>query len=218
MRVFFAAVLLAVALPASATGPHPAERGPVLSLRAGYGVPSGAVARGGPGVADFAERKFPVGLELGYRLTRHVWPVIAVELAPATPASALCGGGVSCSASDVHVGLQLVVRLLPGALVDPWVAAGAGVEVLNAAGRDASGAVGARTRWSWAGVELPYLEAGVDLAVSSWISVGPWASLSFTRFTSDSVTVEGTDEVSGAVHGRTVHRWMSGGLRATLRL
>jgi hypothetical protein len=216
LRVLFAAVLLGIALPASADGPHPAERGPVLSLRAGYGVPSGAVARGGPGVADFAERKYPVGLELGYRLTRHLWPVLVVELAPATPASALCGGGASCSASDVHLGLQLVFRLLPGALVDPWVAAGAGVEVLNAAGRDTSGL--GTARWSWAGVELPYLEAGLDLAVSSWIAVGPWASLSFTRFTSDSVTVEGADEVSGAVHGRTVHRWISGGLRATLRL
>lgn len=218
MRVLVAAVVLTLAAPAAAAEPRPAERGPILSLRAGYGVPAGDTVRGGPPVSDVVERKFPLGLELGYRLTRRLWAQLAMELAPATPAAALCAGGTSCSASDVHLGLQLVVRLLPGARLDPWVSAGAGVEVLYATVRDAARTGPGRTRWSWAGVELPYVEVGADLALSRWLAVGPWASLSFVRFTSDSVRAEGADEVSGAVHGRTVHRWLSAGLQATLRL
>jgi opacity protein-like surface antigen len=218
MRVLAAAALLALAAPASAADGPQAERGPIFSLRAGYGVPAGDVVRGGPAVSEVAERKFPLGFELGYRLTRRFWAQLDFELAPATPAKALCAGGTSCSASDVRVGAEVVVRLLPGAAVDPWIAAGAGVEVLNAEGRGGPAGAPVRTKWSWAGPELPYLEAGADFAVSSWIGVGPWASISFARFTSDSVKLEGADEVSGATRGRTVHRWVSAGLQATLRL
>ena len=81
-----------------------------------------------------------------------------------------------------------------------------------------SAATPVRTQWSWAGVELPCVEGGVDFALSDWIAVGPWASLTFARFTSDSAKPEGSDEVSGAVRGRTVHRWTSAGLQATLKL
>jgi hypothetical protein len=187
-------------------------------VRAGYGVPSGDVLRGGPAVSDVVERKFPLGFGVGYRLTRRLWAQLSFELAPATPAPALCAGGTSCSASDVRVGAALMVRLLPGARVDPWLAVGAGVEVLNAAGRDTSSGTPSRTQWSWAGVELPSLEAGADVALSSYLGVGPWASLSFARFTSDSAKAEGSETVSGAVRGRSLHRWVAGGLQATLKL
>jgi opacity protein-like surface antigen len=216
MRVLAAAALLVLAAPAAAVDAPQPERGPIFSLRAGYGVPAGDIVRGGPAVSEVAERKFPLGFELGYRLTRRLWAQLAFELAPATPAPALCAGGTSCSASDVRVGAEVVIRILPGARVDPWFAVGAGVEVLNAAGRSGAGPV--RTQWSWAGPELPYVEAGADFAVSSWIGVGPWASLSFARYTSDSVKSDGSDEVSGPTRGRTVHRWVSAGLQATLRL
>ena len=219
MRVLLAAALLALApIAAAAELAPPPERGPIFSVRAGHGVPAGDAVRGGPAVSEIAERKFPLGFELGYRLTRRFWAQLAFELAPATPASPRCAAGTSCSASDVRFGAELMVRLLPGGRVDPWLAAGAGVEVLNAAGRDPAAATPARTEWSWAGLELPFLEAGADVAISDRIGVGPWGSISFVRFTSDSAKVEGAAEVSGAVRGRAVHRWLSGGLQATLKL
>lgn len=215
MRVLAAAALLALAAAAPAAD-LPPDHGPLFALRAGYGMPSGDVVRGGPAVSDLTERKFPLGFGVGYRFSRRLWARLAFELAPATPAAALCAGGTSCSASDLRLGAELVVRLLPGSRVDPWIAAGAGVEVLNAAGR--SGAGGVRTEWSWAGTDLPYLEAGVDVALTRWVGVGPWASISFGRYTSASVKPDGGEEVSGATEGRTVHRWISAGLQATLRL
>jgi hypothetical protein len=218
MRVLVAAALLAVALPAAAEDERLPERGPIFALRAGYAVPSGDLVRGGGAVSQVADRKYPLGFQLGYRLTRRIWAQLGFELAPASPAARLCAGGTSCSASDARLGAEVVLRLLPGARVDPWLAAGAGVEVLNAAGRDEASTTGVRTEWSWAGLDLPYLEAGADVAVTDRIGVGPWASVSFARFTSDSAKVEGGTELSGAVPGRTVHRWYAGGLQATLKL
>lgn len=219
MRVVTAAALLAVAASAEAATPGPStERGPVLSVRAGYGVPAGDTMRAGPAVSEVAERKFPLAFLVGYRLSPRFWALLAFEAAPATPAAPLCAGGTSCSAADVHLGAQLVLRLLPGRRVDPWLGAGVGVEVLSASGHDPASPSPGRTRWSWAGIELPYVEAGADVALTDWIGLGPWASLTFARYTSDSVRVEGSDTVSGAIRGRTVHRWVAGGLQATLRL
>lgn len=212
VRLLLAAALLA---PALALAQAPAESGPLFALRGGAGLPDGRVARGGPVISDLVERKFPLGFEVGYRLSGRFWAQLGFELAPATPAPALCAA-TACSASAVRVGAQLVMRLLPGAWLDPWVGAGVGVEVLNAEGRDA--ASGARTEWSWAGVELPFLEAGADVALSDRIALGPWASISFARYTSDSVRVGEAAAVSGAVRGRALHRWVSGGLQATLKL
>lgn len=210
--------LLAPLAAAGADAPPPPslERGPVFALRGGVAVPSGDVARGGPAVEDLVERKIPLGFELGYRVSRRFWAELQFELAPGTPAASLCAAGTSCEASDVRVGAHAVLRLLPGAWLDPWLGVGVGVEVLNAKGLDGGG--GARTERSWAGVELPCVEAGADVAISDRIGVGPWASLSFVRFSSESVRVGSGTTVSGAVHGRSVHRWASAGLQATLRL
>ena len=209
------AVLLA-APAARAAAPALPETGPLLALRAGFGVPQGSIARAGPDVSDVVARKVPLGFELGYRLGRRVWGELQFEIAPATAASALCAAGTSCSASDVRFGLALQLRLLPDRRIDPWIGVGAGVEVMNAEGLDAATAT--RTEWSWAGLELPFVEAGVDVAVSREVAVGPWASVGFGRFTSESMRANGGDTVSGAVHGRATHRWLTAGLRATLKL
>ncbi|HEX9400323.1 MAG TPA: hypothetical protein VF912_09460 [Anaeromyxobacter sp.] len=220
MRARRLVLLVLATLPgapvARAAAPEVPTTGPLLAVRAGVGVPQGGISRGAPDVRDVVARKVPLGFELGYRLSRRVWGELQFEIAPAWAASSLCAAGTSCSASQVRFGLALQLRLLPDRRVDPWVGLGAGVEVLNAEGLDA--ATAARTEWSWAGLELPFIEAGLDVAVSRQVGVGPWASVGFGRFTSESVRPEGGTTVSGAVHGRTTHRWFTVGLRATLKL
>jgi hypothetical protein len=209
--------LLAAAPPATAQPQPPLlESGPFFALRAGYAVPSGDVETGGHALSDLVAAKAPLGLEIGYRLSRRFWAVLSFELAPAWPASAVCAGGSSCSASDARAGVLLQVRILPGDRIDPWVGAGVGVEVLNVSGRDP--ATGMHTEWSWAGVELPVVEAGADVAVTERIGVGPWAGLTFARFTSQSVKVDGGTGVNAGVLHRASHRWLSAGVQATLKL
>ncbi len=216
LRPLLAAALLAPVLARAQVADPNAESGPLFALRAGVGVPAGDVSSGGPQVSDFVEGAVPVGFELGYRLSRRFWVELGFELAPAKPASPLCAAGTACSASDVRIVVQLVLRLLPGSRVDPWLGVGAGAEALNAEGLDAG--TGARAEWTWMGFVLPALEAGADVALSDRIALGPWASLSFAQFTTDSVKPSGGGTVSGPVHGRVTHRWLSAGLQATLRL
>src|SRR5512143_3120902 len=89
VRPFVVLALLAPALARAEAVAPPQDSGPIFSLRAGIGVPSGDVGSAGPAVADLVERKYPLGFELGYRLSRRFWAQLHVELAPATAASAL---------------------------------------------------------------------------------------------------------------------------------
>lgn len=196
--------------------PPVGDVGPFAALRAGLGGPWGDIADGGPRVSDYADAKLPLGFELGYRLGRRLWTELYFELAPARAARALCAGGAACSASDVRLGLAAIVRLAPGARLDPWVALGAGIEVMNAKGRDA--ATGEITAVSWAGVEAPVLEAGLDVALSDYAGVGPWLSASLSHFTTGSARDAEGDTSAGRIEARGRHGWISGGVKLTLRL
>jgi hypothetical protein len=209
--------LLAGALPARPEVPAAASAGPFFGLRAGIALPYGDVAQDGPRVEDLVDRKFPLGLELGYRFHQRIWGELFFDLAPASATSELCAGGAECSASDFRVGIAFLVRLAPRAFLDPWLGAGVGIEVLNVEGRNAA-AGGAPYEWSWFGLELPFVEAGVDVAVTTRLAIGPWISATLARFTSDSARASGGDTVSGAVASRAWHGWYSGGIKATLHL
>lgn len=217
MRARRPVVLALLALAAgSARAEPPAAAGPFFAIHAGYGVPNGDIARAGPPLEDFVERKLPLGVEIGYRFNRRIWGELFFDLAPGEAAAALCPEGVSCSASDVRLGVGMLVRLAPHARLDPWLGVGVAVEVLNAEGFNA--AAGARYEWSWFGFELPYVEAGVDVAVSDRVSVGPWISATLARFTSESVRPAGGGTDSGKVEDRANHGWLTAGLKATLKL
>jgi hypothetical protein len=190
--------------------------GPFFGVHAGFGVPRGDIARSGPPVREVMEHKVPLGIDLGYRFNRWVWGELFFDLGPGSAASALCARDTSCSASDFRLGVAVLFRLAPRALLDPWLGVGIGIEVLNAKGFDAT--TGARLEWSWFGYELPFVEAGVDVAVSDRISVGPWGSLTLARFTKESIKPSGGTTVSGSIDDRATHRWLSAGLKATLRL
>jgi hypothetical protein len=213
-RVLLAIVALAAASPARAKDAV-ASSGPIFALRAGLGVPTGDIARGGPAVHDVVERKIPLGLEIGYRIGQRIWGELIFELAPARAASDLCIGGVDCFASDARIGLAVLFRLAPRSLVDPWVGVGVGVEVMNAQGWNS--ATSSEFEWSWAGLELPFVEAGLDVRVSQRVVVGPWASMTVARFTSESIEA-GSGTTSGKIHDRATHGWLSGGIKATLKL
>jgi hypothetical protein len=216
--LLLALAALAAAPAARAEVPRGTGAGPLFALRAGVGFPRGEIRRDGPDVRDYVERKIPLGLELGYRFGERIWGEFFFELAPASAASSLCAAGVECYASDARLGVAVLLRLAPRWRVDPWVGLGVGVEVLNAKGWNASAAPPAHYEWSWAGVELPFVETGFDLAVSQRVGVGPWASLTIARFTSESSEKDDGGTVTHKIQDRAYHGWISGGLKATLKL
>lgn len=213
------ALLLAalVANPARAqTAPDPADSGIVLGARVGRGAPYGEVDRDGIAVGDLVEHKIPVGIELGYRFNRRVTGALYLELAPASVQPAYCSPGTPCSASDFRFGLTLQLRLAPGSLIDPWIGAGFGVEVLDVRVWEPAPADADAER-SWAGFELP-LEAGIDLRLHDRFALGPYLSVTAGRFTSASRRPAGGAETRGAIDARADHGWVQAGLRVVLRL
>jgi hypothetical protein len=206
--------LLAAAVPPRA-GAEPArdEEGLLFGVRAGWGLPFGDVARDAP-LADLADGKLPLWLDVGYRFSGHLRGVLYFELAPMSLAA--CPTGAACSAFDVRFGLELQLHPAPRSWLDPWIGVGFGAEHLQATAPPAGGGPEA---WdlSWFGLEVP-VEVGLDLAISDYFTFGPYAAASFAQFTSDSARPPGGPTTSGAVEDRATHGWLQAGLKATLKL
>jgi hypothetical protein len=158
--------------------------------------------------------KVPLWLELGYRFGGRVEGDLYLEAAPAT-VEAACPSNISCSASDVRFGLAVRFHAAPWSRLDPWIAVGFGIEVVNAS-YVPDPALG---RWelSWAGFDLP-IEGGVDLRLSDRVSLGPFVQASFAQFTSSSQRPAGGTTTSGSIDDRDIHGWLEVGLKATLWL
>jgi len=212
------AAVIGLAVPAAAAQPRGVgDDGLVIAVRVGWGLPFGDVSRDPPALAvkEVAEAKMPFSLDLGYRFNRRVWGEIFFELAPARVADGSCAASASCSASDVRIGVAMQLHLAPAATFDPWIGLGVGVEVLST---EADVPTGGRIESSWAGFELPFVEAGVDVAVNRWFSLGPYGSASFAQFTSAARRPEGGTTARDSIADRASHGWTQLGLKATLRL
>jgi hypothetical protein len=206
--------LLAVLLTAGgALADPPQPRGPLIGARLGWAIPRGDVARAGPALEDVVDGALPIALDLGYRFNRRVWGQLYIAAAPAASATAFCSG--DCSAADVRFGVEVLLRLAPGARLDPWVGVGAGIELLQVKGDEA--ADGTRREWDWAGIEIPF-EAGLDVAIGDRFSLGPYLSVALAQFTAASVRPAGGSTPSESVKDRATHAWLAGGLKATVRL
>jgi hypothetical protein len=215
MRAWPALLLVLAAAPAAAQREGD-DTGLVLGLRAGYGVPFGDLSRDGPAVRDVVPAKIPLRLDLGYRFALRVQGELFLELAPARVADEACGPGGSCDAYDLRFGLVVQLHLAPRAALDPWLAAGVGVEVLRVEGPDPSAS--ARSERTWSGVELPLVEAGVDVRISRRLTLGPFVSATLAQFTSvEEGPVDGA-ATTGAIDARARHGWLQAGLKGTLRL
>ncbi len=215
MRSRLAVLLAALAFPAAAA-PYAATGAPglVFSARAGYGVPYGEIARDAGPLGDVVGAKVPFWLELGYRFGGRVEGDIYLEFAPAA-VEAACPSSFSCSASDVRFGLAVRFHVAPSSRVDPWMAVGFGIEVVNAS-YVPDPALG-RREFAWSGFELP-VEGGVDVRVSERFTLGPFVQASFAQFTSASQRPAGGTTTSASIDDRDTHGWLQVGLKATLWL
>ncbi len=206
--------LLAAAPAGARAAAAPDDDGIMFGVRGGWGLPSGDIAAG-QRLKDLAETKLPLWLEVGYRFNGHVRAELYFELAPMALANP-CPSGAACSAFDVRSGVALQLHPAPRSWLDPWLGLGFGVEYLQATTPIAGGGLSA---WelSWYGLEVP-VEAGLDLAFSDVFTLGPYASVSVSQFTSASTRPPGGATTSGAIDRRATHGWGQAGLKMTLKL
>lgn len=208
--------LLVLLAAAAARADAPDESGVILGIRAGYGLPFGHIEQDAEAVREVTDAKYPVWLELGYRFNRRLQGVLYSELAPTRVASEVCVAG-GCEAWHLRFGAAVQLHLAPDARFDPWIGAGLGIEWLRAE-IDAPGATPVRRELTWAGLELPLAELGVDVRVAPRVSLGPYVSVSFGRFTSRSERPVGGSAARDPIDHRDAHGWAQAGLKVTFLL
>jgi hypothetical protein len=237
MRARPLALALVLALPAVATAQYDPIRSPPgrrqsvvrdqginLSARVGFGVPSGDIsddrdAAGNkidPALDDLVNYKIPIWLELGYRFNPSVWGGLYLELAPAKTDRSFCVSGRDCSSHDVRFGVDMQLHFAPYNNVDPWLGLGIGAEFLAVKAFDPS--INDVSKFTWAGLEFPLLEAGLDLALSPRATIGPYVAWSIGYYTRYGVESPGFAGISGSISDKAIHTWFQIGVKGTLKL
>jgi outer membrane protein W len=180
-----------------------------LGLRLGFGIPMGKTT--GDATAIEFSNKFPIWLDLGYRITPNILVALYGQFAPAT---LKCPEGFFCSgASVMRFGVQAQYGFAPEATIAPWVGLGVGYEIANA--KVTRG--GIETKFGLKGVEFMNLQVGADYMASKAVGIGPFLSFSVGRYSSGSSESEGISS-SGGVEKKEFHEWLVLGLRGAFSL
>jgi hypothetical protein len=205
-----AALLLACALrahaeeaPAPSSPPPPVEGLPGVglsgisaSLSASIAKPSGDLALGVP-LTDHVLWGWPIRLDLGHRFASVFRATFFAVYAPLSPRHS---GDRGLSGA---IGGELNLLFPPVAVVEPWLGAGAGLEILSLD----EGPSDARTHFTAFGWQVPILRLGLGFRLSRNLSIGPLVAASFGQFTRVEIerpTAPGTLErttVGGRWHG-----------------
>ncbi len=196
---FLGAALLALAL----ARPAHAGSGPLVALRAGYGVPIGDAVAGAK-LSDSVGGHFPLWLDLGWRFDERL--ALGLFGQYGFGAGMACAAGASCTSSVIRVGAEVLWRFLPDATFCPWAGAGVGWEL----SRTRSTASGLETRSTFQGIELAGLQGGGDWRVAPRLAVGPWVALSLARYGSLETTTPLGSQPD--VSGKALHLWLELGL------
>jgi outer membrane protein W len=219
VAVSFAATTLLFAGLAAAQQPERAGgRGAIqLGLRLGYGAPFGTTGRTATDAADddlarSIKGQIPIGIDAGYLVTPNVYLGLLFQYgfgfigSAGTPS---CDQpGVSCSTSDIQLGIDAHFHLNPTASFDPWIGLGVGYEWLglsvSSGGQSASLTAG--------GFEYVNVQLGGDISVAPDLAIGPFVSFSGGEYRNVSVD-SGTTSMSQDVTNKSFHEWLLFGVR-----
>ena len=205
--------------PASADeGEPPAPDGVDIALRAGYGVPLGALAQN----VDFnalMAASLPFVFEIGGRFKRDYTLAVYLQYGIGhvkNGETSGCGSGSpSCSSTDYRFGVEWLYRInQPGSFTQsftPWIGFGIGYEILTLSqdGRDFSD----HSSLSLSGFEFGAVQVGGDLHPTPTFALGPFISYSIGQF-STAATFAG----NYGVPNPGLHSWLQLGVRATWSL
>lgn len=224
--------------------PIPTPIGLTLGARAGLALAVGS-AQKDLSMSDAVRGSLPVAVEVGYRFTERISAGIYFQAGYAFGSLKLCETlrsaliaststrytpGAACSVTGgyaLRVGLEGLYRIpLPGRKYVPWLGLSVGTEYVAASVRVKEFGQIANGTYKWDGPEYLGLQGGVDWPLSPGLSVGPFAALTLSRYTSQSLAVsgDGSGWVSGAngravpSDERTVHSWLMAGVKGTFDL
>jgi hypothetical protein len=212
----------------------PAHRtGFTTGLRLGVGIALGRAGEADLGgvssdvqvaqrdLSDLTSWRAPVWLDVGYSFSGAFTVGAYAQVGVGGNGDACVG---DCDWSDIRVGAQAELRLLPGAPVDPWLGVGLGYEwlsyrqLVSGSVPDAQGElvdINVRATETFGGPEL-LLQGGIDFQVEDALRVGPYASATLGQYLTDSYSCQPSTPAcpsGSSVEGAAFHSWIGFGLR-----
>jgi hypothetical protein len=190
-----------VSFVSRAEQPPPAQTGFQLALRTGYSLPLGK-AENDLDMSDLASGQVPIFIEIGGKPIPYLFLGGYMGFGFGGPAGFLkdaCGG--RCSAASFRIGVEGQAHILPGALANPWVGYGIGLESV-AVGTSSDDSIG------FAGVEFARFSAGVDFRLTKVFGLGPFVDLSMGNYSSISA-----GDLTADIPKTSMHEWLTFGAR-----
>jgi outer membrane protein len=206
-----------------------------LGARAGYALPFGAIAGDGVREAkldDVAAGQVPLWFDIGARMGPAAFAGVYVQYGVAVLADdflSFCdeldrsyrdeGGSASCQVHDLRLGAEFHYHFAPFGELDPWAGVGFGYEWLSAGvfvhGADGNGDHAA----TFHGFEFANLQAGLDVRVTSTMSVGPFAAFTLGSYERIARSCAGglcdeDDDGLERIRASVLHEWLFFGIRA----
>lgn len=190
-------------------------------LRVGYGIPLGkATGDAGDDLNRGIAGQIPLWLDVGYRVSPNVFVGLYTHygigfVGDDIDMACQQSSQISCSASDVRLGLQLHYHVSPAENVDPWIGPGIGYEWLSL-GFEGAGASFSTTA---SGFEFLNVQGGVDFAPAEHFYLGPFVSFSLDQYFDISVDCSGAipcmdlASIAGDIPDKSLHEWLVFGVR-----
>jgi hypothetical protein len=219
------------AAPVASPADEPAGRFE-FGMRSGYGVPLGQAT--GDATADIntvVAAQVPVWVDVGARFRgglffgahfSYGFGVLASDLSGGCDAARAAGEEVSCRASDVRGGLELLYHATPKKGFDLWFGGGFGWEWLSIGVTEAYQGQSQSLSLQANGMQLLMLQTGIDFEPLPGLGLGPFLAFSndmyFTVSTSCvGAACEGLASGSTTIENKSVHHWIMVGARASWR-
>jgi len=207
-------IVLAVAAAVGLAMAGPAEAQFAFDLKLAYAIPMGNIAQSTLDstnvLSDSISGALPIGIDARYRFTKNWSAGLYFQYAPAFPKN--CPTGVSCSASNLRLGVEAVYGFLPDGGMNPWVSLGTGWEWLN--GSISRGSLKQSSGFN--GWEYFNVQVGLDFQLAKMFGLGPYVGFSGGSYGSVSFTdIDGTT-TSGSIANTAFHSWFQFGVKGTL--
>jgi opacity protein-like surface antigen len=221
MRTFlFSGIVLSSFAAAASAFAEPSPTGVEVGLRSGYAVPLGQAAGNGTNGSGDLSKVFsgviPIWVDAGYRLNPNFYIggffQYGIGLIPKDALGSTtiqCGqNGVSCSGSDIMLGVDAQYHLMPDGAIDPWVGIGVGYEIGNVNVSEAGTSAGE----SFNGFQFVNAQVGADYKPTPNFGIGPFVMFSAGEFANCSLSGAASGETC-TIPQKAVHEWLTFGLR-----
>jgi outer membrane protein W len=219
------AAALVAAAAGAATGAELPGPGFEIGARAGYAFSAGNIGALPNGtdenLSTFVSGQLPLWLDVGYRITPALYLggffQYGFGFVNEDRQDGCRNANVSCSASDIRLGVMGRYHLSPAGPVLPWLGFGFGYEWgMFSVNVDQPLIGNPDTESTWSGFEFANFQAGADYHLAPRVAVAPFVSVSIGQYqsVSNTTTIGSTSTTANEdLAKKSLHEWILIGVR-----